>query len=153
MTACTQPGCTGTISDGYCDVCGSPVGAAPFVPAPLVRGESSATLGSPTPAGEPDACPQPGCTGRIVDGYCDVCGSPVGAAPFVVAATSAASSGPATAAGLAAVPAPTPDHAPVEEEEIPTQGLPRVNMPEIAADGARPCPGLSNASRGGPAAR
>ncbi|HEY8721784.1 serine/threonine-protein kinase [Pengzhenrongella sp.] len=27
--ACTQPGCTGTIVDGYCDVCGSPGGAAP----------------------------------------------------------------------------------------------------------------------------
>ena len=24
MTECTQPGCTGTIVDGYCDVCGSP---------------------------------------------------------------------------------------------------------------------------------
>ena len=24
MTACTQPGCTGNILDGYCDVCGSP---------------------------------------------------------------------------------------------------------------------------------
>jgi serine/threonine-protein kinase PknG len=23
-TACTQPGCTGSILDGYCDVCGSP---------------------------------------------------------------------------------------------------------------------------------
>ena len=33
MTACTQPGCTGTIVDGYCDVCGSPAGAIPFVPA------------------------------------------------------------------------------------------------------------------------
>ena len=28
MTACTQPGCTGTIVDGYCDVCGSPGPAA-----------------------------------------------------------------------------------------------------------------------------
>src|SRR5262249_22956595 len=26
---CTQPGCTGTIMDGYCDVCGNPPGAAP----------------------------------------------------------------------------------------------------------------------------
>jgi hypothetical protein len=33
MTACTQPGCTGTIVDDYCDVCGSPAGAPPFVPA------------------------------------------------------------------------------------------------------------------------
>ncbi len=28
-TACSQPGCTGTILDGYCDVCGSPAGATP----------------------------------------------------------------------------------------------------------------------------
>jgi hypothetical protein len=64
MTACAQPTCTGTIVDGYCDVCGSPAGAAPFVQA------------------EGSACTQPGCTGTIVDGYCDVCGSPAGAALF-----------------------------------------------------------------------
>jgi hypothetical protein len=33
MTACMQPGCTGTIVDDYCDVCGSPAGAPPFIPA------------------------------------------------------------------------------------------------------------------------
>ena len=29
LVSCTQPGCTGTIEDGYCNVCGapSPVGA------------------------------------------------------------------------------------------------------------------------------
>ncbi len=26
---CTQPGCSGSIQDGYCDVCGTPAGAAP----------------------------------------------------------------------------------------------------------------------------
>jgi serine/threonine-protein kinase PknG len=31
-TACAQPGCTGAILDGYCDVCGSP--AAPVAPLP-----------------------------------------------------------------------------------------------------------------------
>ena len=40
MTACTQPGCTGRIVDGYCDVCGSPAGAAPLLPA-----ESAASVG------------------------------------------------------------------------------------------------------------
>ncbi|MEI8408284.1 MULTISPECIES: serine/threonine-protein kinase [unclassified Kribbella] len=59
--ACTQPGCTGTIQDGYCDVCGSPAAS----------GTASA---SPAPA--TGACTQPGCTGTYVDGYCDVCGSP-----------------------------------------------------------------------------
>jgi len=28
--ACTQPGCTGTIQDGYCDLCGAPAGAPPL---------------------------------------------------------------------------------------------------------------------------
>jgi len=48
MTACTQPGCTGTIVDGYCDVCGSPAGAAPFVSA-----GAAASPASPAPADEP----------------------------------------------------------------------------------------------------
>ena len=38
MTACTQPACTGTIVDDYCDVCGSPAGADPFVPAEAFSG-------------------------------------------------------------------------------------------------------------------
>jgi hypothetical protein len=33
MTACTQPGCAGTIVDDYCNVCGSPAGAPQFIPA------------------------------------------------------------------------------------------------------------------------
>jgi hypothetical protein len=74
------------------------------------------------------ACTQPGCTGRIVDGYCDVCGSPAGAAPFVPAAASAESPAPADEPGLTAAPASTPPPAPVNEE-IPTQRIPRVKMP------------------------
>jgi serine/threonine-protein kinase PknG len=57
--ACTQPGCTGSIQDGYCDVCGSPASAAATSPSPSAG-----------------ACTQPGCTGTFVDGYCDVCGTP-----------------------------------------------------------------------------
>jgi hypothetical protein len=136
MTACRQPGCTGTIVDGYCDVCGSPATAAPFVPA-----EVAASAASPAPA-EPDqtaghresgfpaepknagfmtACTQPGCTGTIVDGYCDVCGSAAGAAPFVSAAAAASVTSPAPAdePGLTAVPASTPASARVDEG-IPT---------------------------------
>lgn len=64
---CTQPGCTGTIVDGYCDVCGM-AGAV----GPVGRGVPGSR-----PATRPTgACQQPGCPGRIVDGYCDVCGSP-----------------------------------------------------------------------------
>jgi hypothetical protein len=136
MPACTQPGCTGTIVDGYCDVCGSPASAAPFVPA-----EAAASAPAPAPV-EPDqtaihresgfpaepknagimtVCTQPGCTGRIVDGYCDVCGSPASAAPFVSApaAASVTSPTPADEPGLTAVPASTPAPAPVDEG-IPT---------------------------------
>ena len=67
------------------------------------------------------ACTQPGCTGRIVDGYCDVCGSPAGAAPCVPAgaAASPASPAPADEPSLTAVPASTPAPAPVDEG-IPT---------------------------------
>ncbi|MCW5951296.1 MAG: protein kinase [Propionibacteriaceae bacterium] len=66
---CGQPGCTGTIVDGYCDVCGMP-------PAP-----GSMPVGRGVPGSRPSTsatgpCPQPGCDGRIVDGYCDVCGLP-----------------------------------------------------------------------------
>jgi len=48
--ACRQPGCTGTIEDGYCNVCGSPAGAPP-VPAAAPAGGSAAT--SPVAAGSP----------------------------------------------------------------------------------------------------
>ncbi|MBP6996899.1 MAG: protein kinase [Phycicoccus sp.] len=58
---CQQPGCSGTIVDGYCDVCGMPSGAA--------------ASAAPAPA-EGARCQQPGCTGSIVDGFCDVCGMP-----------------------------------------------------------------------------
>jgi serine/threonine-protein kinase PknG len=69
---CTQPGCSGTIADGYCDVCGMAAqpgaaqsgAAAPAAPA------------APASTADGTACTQPGCTGSILDGYCDVCGSP-----------------------------------------------------------------------------
>jgi hypothetical protein len=38
---CTQRGCVGTIVDGYCDVCGSPTGAPPFVPAAAAAQQSN----------------------------------------------------------------------------------------------------------------
>jgi hypothetical protein len=52
MTACTQPGCTGTIVDGYCDVCGSPAGAVPIVPAEVT---ASAQSSAPADRGDVDA--------------------------------------------------------------------------------------------------
>jgi len=76
MTKCTQPGCTGTIVDGYCDVCGSP---GP-VTSPAAQSKSGARQAAVTPDASGARCTQPGCTGTIVDGYCDVCGSPAEAA-------------------------------------------------------------------------
>ena len=58
---CTQPGCTGQIEDGYCNVCGSPGAVA----------EATVVAGR---------CAQPGCTGQIEDGYCNVCGTPASGA-------------------------------------------------------------------------
>ena len=76
------------------------------------------------------ACTQPGCTGTTVDGYCDVCGSPAAAVPFVLAETAAlaASAASADEPGLAAVPTPMPAPAHVAEE-MPTQRIPRVKVP------------------------
>ncbi len=75
---CRQPGCTGTIVDGYCDVCGMPGQAMP-----VGVGREGAPP-APTASGR---CQQPGCTGSIFDGYCDVCGSPAaGTAPVATAA-------------------------------------------------------------------
>ncbi|HTW16485.1 MAG TPA: tetratricopeptide repeat protein [Nocardioides sp.] len=79
---CAQPGCTGSILDGYCDVCG--MAAEPGGAAAASAGPAPAASVAATADGSP--CTQPGCTGKILDGYCDVCGSPaasVGAAPAV----------------------------------------------------------------------
>jgi serine/threonine-protein kinase PknG len=79
---CTQPGCTGTIVDGYCDVCGSPapVASAPASSAPVASNPVVA-VGPPAAVAVVDGgrCTQPGCGGTVVDGYCDVCGTPGGA--------------------------------------------------------------------------
>jgi serine/threonine-protein kinase PknG len=55
--ACTRPGCTGTIEDGYCNVCGlaaraiAPASASSAAPATASAGTApSASLGSPTTA-------------------------------------------------------------------------------------------------------
>jgi serine/threonine-protein kinase PknG len=87
-TACTQPGCTGAIVDGYCDVCGSP---------DPTRAAPDSSAGS-----APTRCTEPGCTGSFVDGYCDVCGSP---APQGAAAAPGAAGSAATSYSVATVPA------------------------------------------------
>ncbi|WP_183094976.1 serine/threonine-protein kinase [Nocardioides stalactiti] len=87
--SCTQPGCTGSILDGYCDVCGSPgdagAGASSNVPTATVGATATGATPAPTVANGA-ACTQPACRGRILDGYCDVCGSAADAPPAPVAA-------------------------------------------------------------------
>ena len=80
-TTCAQPGCTGAILDGYCDVCGAP--------APPASGSAA----GPSTGAEAAKCSQPGCPGTVLDGYCDVCGSP------------AAQGSPTASASLATMPA------------------------------------------------
>jgi serine/threonine-protein kinase PknG len=81
---CTQPGCTGSIVDGYCDVCGSPgasSGTSALAPGAAPSASASAGAVSATVGQRAGGCRQPGCTGTIVDGYCDVCGTPGDATP------------------------------------------------------------------------
>ncbi|MFI1917893.1 tetratricopeptide repeat protein [Nocardia sp. NPDC020380] len=86
---CTEPGCTGTIEDGYCTVCGT--APAPAVATPTSSGSAAtpahgapptggaATGGAATsaagPGNTPSVCAEPGCGGTIEDGYCAVCGT------------------------------------------------------------------------------
>ena len=73
--ACTQPGCTGTIADGYCDTCG--MAPAPGSTSPGLSPTPVAATPAPVasaPAADGSRCTQPGCTGTIADGYCDTCG-------------------------------------------------------------------------------
>lgn len=87
--SCTQPGCTGSIVDGYCDVCGmagdtpaaAPAASAPATTPGSALGDAPAGVTATgtlkaSRAANGDPCPQPGCTGKILDGYCDLCGSP-----------------------------------------------------------------------------
>lgn len=87
VTRCRQPGCSGQILDGYCDVCGMPGegGATSGIPTAVDEQDGPATVASaapsrreqPAPARRADGtpCTQPGCSGSFLDGYCDVCGT------------------------------------------------------------------------------
>src|SRR5215208_2059741 len=119
-TACSQPGCTGTIFYDYCDICGAPASAAGSLELETAAAPANPELVSPkTPvAAAPAAgltavpqlmaCTQPGCTGTIVDDYCDVCGMPASAPDSVPPETAATASPPAKTAVAAAKPEPAP---------------------------------------------
>lgn len=99
--ACTQPGCSGTISDGYCDVCGMPpASGSPDLLAPAAMPPAAAPS-----AREGAKCGQPGCAGTITDGYCDVCGTPAGPSSVAIAEAQAAAE-VASAAGTVGAESP-----------------------------------------------
>ena len=77
---CTQPGCSGTIVDSYCDVCGMAATPGAATSAPSPSSPSSSPSSAPVANGSP--CTQSGCGGTIADGYCDTCG--MAAAPGAV---------------------------------------------------------------------
>ncbi len=103
MSSCTQPGCAGTVVDGYCDVCGMPAASSmpPSAPEPAATATAAPAAGPPAENGTP--CAQPGCSGHLLDGYCDVCGSPATAGP---AATGGAVPSATAAPAPAGVDAP-----------------------------------------------
>ena len=84
---CSEPGCGGTIEDGYCALCGTaPVASPPPVhqPKSVANGRSGRTTAQPRggnrqapppPVPVPGACGETDCDGTIVDGYCDTCGT------------------------------------------------------------------------------
>jgi len=89
---CAQPSCSGTVVDGWCDVCGSPAPAA-----------ASPSAFAPSAVGPTGRCGQPGCGGTVVDGWCDVCGSPAAAPPGQPAAQASAEEEVAAAQAAGAV--------------------------------------------------
>ncbi|MFI6166595.1 tetratricopeptide repeat protein [Nocardia sp. NPDC051052] len=90
MTACTEPGCTGTIEDGYCAVCGTAPAEATTVhsTAAQAKGATAAEASTEAPTAESAhrQCAEPGCGATIIDGYCEVCGT--APAPETVATVS-----------------------------------------------------------------
>jgi serine/threonine-protein kinase PknG len=78
---CTRPGCTGTLEDGYCNLCGlaapktatgsTAAGSAPH-PGASAAGSAPQASATGDPAHGP--CTRPGCTGTLEDGYCNECG-------------------------------------------------------------------------------
>ena len=79
--------------------------AAPGRPQPGTRRRSPRHRAPVSVQGGP--CSQPGCTGTIVDGYCDVCGSPAGA-PRRGSARPATAGVPLTATATTAAARPPP---------------------------------------------
>ncbi|MEU5878257.1 tetratricopeptide repeat protein [Spirillospora sp. NPDC047279] len=108
MIRCTAPGCSGTVEDGYCVICGMPPQSASAAPTPPAS----------TPAAPSGTCAQAGCSGTVQDGYCDVCGMPPSAG------TPAAGGGSSSSApgGSAPVTGGTPSGS-VPSGSLPSSGF------------------------------
>ncbi|MEO5899020.1 MAG: tetratricopeptide repeat protein [Ilumatobacteraceae bacterium] len=84
---CTQPFCTGTIVDGYCDVCGMVASAAPPVappPLPSVHAGAGTVLPPPAPpSGPPSSRTGSGISGPVLNPGSSITGSSrLGSVPF-----------------------------------------------------------------------
>ena len=78
---CTQPGCTGTIQDGYCDVCGSPADTA-VAAAASASGRGSGS-GRGSASGGPDSSPAAGASStrsRVTSSSNRIATAPIGSA-------------------------------------------------------------------------
>ena len=60
---CSYPGCTGTVQDGYCDMCGMAPPAQPVQPASSGGTYGGAPASAPQGGGAPAAAPQAAATG------------------------------------------------------------------------------------------
>jgi serine/threonine-protein kinase PknG len=122
MIRCTQPGCTGTVEDGYCVQCG-------MAPGPAAPSASPASA-------PPGRCAQPGCGGTIEDGYCTTCGMAPAAppAPRRSAPAPAPASGSAPADGRCGRPG---CDGVIEDGYCTTCGMPPVSRPAASRGGVR----------------
>ena len=82
-------------------------------------------------------CTQPGCTGTVVDGYCDVCGMAPAPAASAPAVSAPAASAPAASAPAASAFAPSPvPSAPAFRASAPSLSAPPLSAATASPSGA-----------------
>jgi len=99
-SACTQPGCGGTIQDGYCDVCGLAPAPAPAAPAAgwgPAPGAGSIRYAGASPGGAPSGGSGPSAPGTSGSGSVPFVSGPSGSSAWSTGLGSAGTgSGPGT---------------------------------------------------------
>lgn len=131
-TPCRQPGCAGTVVDGYCDQCGMP---GDPTPAPA----SDPAAGAPVSGAAGAACQEPGCPGTYTDGYCDVCGSPAPEGVISATATGVPGAAASTVGGGQAAPSADPTAATYAPPVPPVPPVPSSAGPRPGAAVGTPC--------------